>query len=284
MASPDVVFNQTIDAALSGNSPRRQPETPATVDRWDLGKSMAFYKARFADASRFTFVFVGSFTPETIKPLVETYIASLPASHGQETWRDLGVVAPQGVVEKTVRKGIAPKSQVAIVFHGPFDYDLAHLQALRTMTMLLQSRLFDSIRQELGGTYSITATPDADKFPHPEYTVRIEWTCDPARTDALVQRVFQEVEFVKATHLDGRQMGLVRESLVREYEQNSEDNGYFLRQISRAYEDGNGARVADALNMPEQIKGLTSDMIQQAAQKYLDAASYVKVVLMPEGR
>ena len=197
MASPDVVFNQTIDAALSQNSPRRQPETPATVDQWDLAKSMAFYKARFADASNFTFVFVGSFTPETIKPLVETYIASLPATHAHETWRDLGITPPTGVVEKTVEKGIAPKSEVAIVFSGPFEYDDAHTLALRAMAMVLQSRLLDTIRQELGGTYSITATPDTEKFPRPEYTVRIEWTCDPARTATLVQRVFEEIEFVQ---------------------------------------------------------------------------------------
>ena len=69
----------------AGNSPRRQPETPATVEQWNLAKSLAFYKARFADASNFTFVFVGSFTPDTIKPLVETYIASLPATHAHET-------------------------------------------------------------------------------------------------------------------------------------------------------------------------------------------------------
>ena len=80
-ASPDVVFHQTLDAALSGNIPRRQPETPATVDQWDLAKSLAFYKSRFADASHFTFVFVGSFTPEMHQPFVETYIASLPATH-----------------------------------------------------------------------------------------------------------------------------------------------------------------------------------------------------------
>ena len=97
MASPDVVFDQALDAALSGNSPRRQPETPATVDQWNLEKSLAFYKARFADASNFTFVFVGSFTPETIKPLVETYLASLPATHARETWRDLGIAPPTGV-------------------------------------------------------------------------------------------------------------------------------------------------------------------------------------------
>jgi zinc protease len=283
-ASPDIVFNQTIAAALSGNSPRRQPETPATVDRWDLQKSLAFYKARFADASRFTFVFVGSFTPEAIKPLIETYVASLPATHGQETWRDLNIQLPRGVVEKTVEMGIAPKSQVALVFSGPFDYDIAHVQALRTMTMLLQSRLFDTIRQELGGTYSITAVPDADKFPKPEYTIRVEWTCDPAQTEALVRRVFQEIDFVKATHLGDRQMALVRESLIREYEQNSQDNGFFLRQISGAYEDGERDRVAAALDVPSQIRALTGDAIQQAANQYLDTSNYVRVTLVPAKR
>src|SRR4029453_335854 len=55
MASPDIVFNRTRYSTLSRDHLRRQPETPATVDQWDLTKAMAFYKARFADASRFTF-------------------------------------------------------------------------------------------------------------------------------------------------------------------------------------------------------------------------------------
>jgi zinc protease len=281
-ASPDVVFNQTIDAALSGNHPRRQPETPASVRQWDLQKALAFYKARFADASNFTFVFVGSFTVDTIKPLVETYVASLPATHAQETFKDLGITPPATVVEKTIEKGIAPKSQVAIVFSGPFDYDPMHIMALRTMTMLLQSRLFDTIRQELGGTYSITAEPDADRYPHPQYTVRIEWTCDPAQTTTLVQRVFQEIDFIKRQRFDGRQMGLVREPLMREFEQNSQDNRYFLQLIARAYEDGEGSDVAEVLDVPGQIRALTSDMLQDAANRYLDTTRYVKVVLMPE--
>ena len=76
--------NKPSTTTLSGNHPRRRPETPATVDQWNLDKSFAFYKARFADASNFTFVFVGSFTLDAIKPLVETYIASFPATRGHE--------------------------------------------------------------------------------------------------------------------------------------------------------------------------------------------------------
>jgi zinc protease len=283
-ASPDVVFNQAIDAALSRNSPRRQPETRATVDQWNLATALAFYKARFADASNFTFVFVGSFTPEAIKPLVETYIASLPATHARETWRDLGIAPSPGVVDTTIEKGIAPKSQVAIVLSGPFEYDDAHRLALRTMALVLQSRLLETIRQELGGTYSITATPDMAKFPRSQYSVRIDWTCDPARTAALVQRVFEEIAFVKATPLSPDQMAMIRGALLREFEANSQDNAYLLDRISRRYEDGDAADVAAVATLPERIGALTADAMQRAARTYLDTGSYVKVALMPESK
>src|SRR5205823_6665182 len=148
-------FNRAIDSVLSGSSARRAPETVATVGQWNLARSLAFYKARFADASALTFVFVGSFTPDAIRHLVETYVARLPATRAHETWTDRHIDPPPGPVEKTIEQGIAPKSQVAIVLSGPFVYDDAHRLELRTIALLLQSRLFETIRQELGGTYSI---------------------------------------------------------------------------------------------------------------------------------
>jgi len=279
-ASPDVVFNQTIDALLSGNNPRRMPETAATVDRWNLAKALAFYKARFADASHFRFIFVGSFTPDAMKPLVETYLASLPATHASETWRDLGIPTPAGVVEKTIEMGIAPKSQVAIVFSGPFEYDDQHILALRTMTLLLQSRLFDAVRQELGGTYSITSTPDADRFPRPQYSVRIEWTCDPARTPMLVERVFEEIERLKNSFISRDQTARIHDTLLRDYEENSQDNGYLLNEISRHYADGLAPGASPMGNLPQLISELTGSAVQDAAKKYL-GSDYVKVTLMP---
>jgi len=284
LASPDVVFNQAIDAILSQNSPRRQPETPATVAQWDLGKSLAFYKARFADAGNFTFVFVGSFTPEMIKPLVETYLASLPSTSTHETWRDLGIVPPSGVVERPVQKGIAPKSEVAIVFNGPFQYDDEHRLALRTMTLILQSRLLEAIRQDLGGTYSITATPMTAKYPTPRYQVRIDWTCDPARTSALVRRVFDEIAQLKTAQYSPGQMALIREGLLRDYEKSSQDNRYLLNRVALRYEDGDGADVGAVMKLPDRIAALASDDIQQAALKYLDLKNYVQVTLMPEAK
>ncbi len=282
MASPDVVFNQTIIAALSGNKPRLRPLTPATVDQWDLDKSLAFYKSRFADASNFTFVFVGSFTPNAIRPFIETYLASLPSTRAHETWRDLGIELPTGIVEKTVEKGIAPKSEVALVFSGPFEYDDSHRIALQTITELLESRLFDAIRQELGGTYSITVDPATKKFPHPQYSVRIDWTCDPARTDALVRRVFDEIANIKRRPLSSSQMQAIHEYQVRDFETKIRDNEYFLSEIARRYEIGDTANLAAITTAPDRSRMLTASELYEAAQTYFNTDRYVKVILKPE--
>src|SRR5205085_1103280 len=119
-ALPDTAFTEALGAALSQNHLRAQPLTAARVDQMNLDQSLAFYRDRFADASDFTFVFVGSFNLATMKPLVERYLGSLPALHRHETAKDVGPHPPTGVVEKQVRRGIEPKSQVSIVFTGPF--------------------------------------------------------------------------------------------------------------------------------------------------------------------
>lgn len=283
-ASPDAVFNRAIAQALSAGHPRRQPETAATIDEWNLEKALAFFKARFGDASNFTFVFVGSFTLDAMKPLVETYVASLPATHAKETWRDLGIVPPTGAIEKTIEQGIAPKSNVAILLSGPFEYDPTHKLAMQTVTMLLESRLFDTIRQELGGTYSISATLATQKFPRPQYTVRIEWTCDPAQTDALVKRVFQEIAVVRGLRLSSQQLMLVRQGLMSDHLRGSQDNGYLLNAIARDYEDDGGKNVGDIEHFSDQLASLTSAEIFEAAQTYLKADNSVTIIQRPARR
>jgi zinc protease len=281
-ASPEFVFNQALEAVLSANSPRRRPETADTIGGWSLDTAFAFYKARFADAGNFTFVFVGSFTPDQLKPLVETYIASLPSAASHETWRDLGIRPPTGIVERRVEKGIAPRSEVSIVFAGPMQYDEQNLLMLRVITLLLQSRLNDVIRQELGGTYSISTTSETTRYPRPEYQVKIDWTCDPARVDSLTQRVLQEVAFVRMTMLPPESIARIREVLEREFDRNSQDNGFLLNQIARKYEEGDAAHAADALELATELDAMNGPSVQLAALTYLDTRNYVKVTLMPE--
>jgi hypothetical protein len=112
--------------------------------------------------------------------------------------------------------------------------------------------------------------------------VRIEWTCDPARTASLVQRVMQEVELVRGTLLTPDRMARVHDILAREADRQRQDNGYWLNQIARKYADGDGSDVGEVVQAPQQIAALTGYAVQLAGRKYLDTGNYVRVTVMPE--
>jgi zinc protease len=281
-ALPDTAFEQALDAALSQNHPRAQPMTPARVDQMNLDASLAFYKARFADASNFTFVFVGSFTPATLKPLVERYLASLPATHGHETARDVGVHPPAGIVEQQVRRGLEPKSQVSIVFTGSFENDERHRVLVRAMASTLAGNLHNTLREELGGTYGVSVEPRFASRPANEYRVTINFGCDPSRVESLIRTAFEVIEAFKQIGPADGQVAGERAALARDLETNSQRNEYLLNQLVFKYDHGENA--AEVFNMRPFFDQLTAPLLRDAARTYLNPSRYVQVTLLPEAR
>jgi zinc protease len=125
------------------------------------------------DASDFIFVFVGSFDLQTMKPLVERYLASLPSLRRNDVVRDVGAHPPSGVVQRTVRSGIEPRSQVSIVFSGAFQNDELHRVVARSMGEMLSGNLQRTLREDLGGTYGVSVEPSFTKLPTEEYRFNI---------------------------------------------------------------------------------------------------------------
>jgi zinc protease len=254
--------------------------TPAMVDEMNLDKSLAFYKDRFSDASDFTFVFVGSFDLPAMKPLVERYLGALPSTHRKESWKDVGIVRPKGVVEKRVEKGIEPKSRARISFAGPFQHNPDQRVAIRAMADVLQIRLRESLREELGGTYSVSASAGYTKYPREEYSLSIDFGSSPDRTEELVKGVFREIELLKTKGPTDKQVADVRELLLRDLETSSKQNGFLLVNIASRYQTSED--VATLFRLEDYYKNLTAATIQAAARTYLDTNNYVKVTLFPE--
>jgi zinc protease len=279
LASPDYNFIIARDEALSQNHFRTRPMTPELIDQLNLDKSLAFYKDRFADASDFTFVFVGSFDESAIRPLVEQYLASLPSLKRKETWKNVGIDPPKGIVTKRVEKGIEPKSRASINFTGVFQYDQTQRVAIRALAMVLGTRLREVLREDLGGTYSVSASATYEKLPDPEYRLTIDFGCSPDRTDNLVKTVLQEVERLRSEGPSEKQVADVREALLRDFETNIKQNGYLLTQIAGKYEYGEEPETL--LLVPEYYKKLTPASILAAAKTYLDTNNYVLVTLFP---
>ncbi len=280
-AQPSFAFERAIVEARYGKPPiRKLPMTVAMVDEMNLDESMAFYRDRFADASDFTFVFVGSFDLPTMRPLVERYLGGLPSKGRKETWKDVEPPTQRGVIERRVAKGIEPQSETLILFSGPFEYTQPRRVQIRAMAMVLQTRLRETLREDLGGTYSVGVGAGYSKIPREEYTLNIGYGSSPDRADALYARVMEEIERLRETPPADQVVNDVREVLLREHETAVRENEFFVRELAVRYQLGEDL---DELNrLGEYYRGITPVSIQQAAQQYLDMQNRIRVTLVPE--
>ncbi len=277
---PESAFRDTLQVTLAQHHFRARPYTVRTLDEIEMERALAIYRERFANAGDFTFVLVGNFTLDSIKPLIERYLGGLPGSNAREKARDDGQRPPRGVVSRTVRRGVEPKSQTEIVFTGPFEYTLPNRLALSLMTEVLDLRLRDVLREDLGGTYGVSINSGAGREPVPQYSLSISFGADPARLDSLATTVFAEIDKLKRSGPTADELARVKETQRREWETNLKRNGYWIGQI--AARDRAGEPIADVLTFPNRLNTATAAMLQSAAQRYLRTDNYVRVDLYPE--
>jgi zinc protease len=278
--SPEVVFSDTLRTTMQRDQPRFRPMTVDEIPKMDIEKSFSFYRDRFADASDFTFVFVGNLDLEAIRLLVCRYLASLPSLRRTETWKDWRVPPPEGVVKRTVEMGVESKSLTAVMFSGPFSYTLANRNAIGAASQVLETRLRKLLREKLSGTYSVSVKPSVSKIPREEFRVSIELGADPKRIDELSRAIFEEIGRLQTVGPDEEEVKEIRMAESRDYETSSRQNGWWLSQLSEQYrleED-----PAEVLRIPAALDLITKDVVREAARMYFNTERYVQVTLYPE--
>jgi zinc protease len=278
--SPEAAFVDTLQVTLAQRHPRARPPSPALFDSLDLERSFEIYRDRFADASDFTFYFVGNLEPDSLRPFVETYLASLPSLGRGESWKDVGIRAPDGVVRRTVRRGLEPKARTQIVFHGPMRFDRDEVYALNSLAEVLQIRLREVLREDLGGTYGVGVSASGSGEPREEFRVAIGFGAAPERLDELVAVVFEELETIRRDGPREADLAKVREMQFRARETQLRENHFWLTQLL-AY-DRHGWELSEIPKLARRAERLNAQLVRDAARRYLDTTRYVQVSLVPE--
>jgi zinc protease len=279
-ASPEAAFSDTLQVTMAQHSVRELPVSAAILDKIDPVKSYDFYKSRFADASGFTFVFVGNFKPDSIKPLIAKWLGALPSTGRKETWRDTGIRPPTGVVQRVVKKGAEQKARTALIFTGPFEYTRQNRYYLSALAELLNIKLREALRENLGGTYGVSVSPSASRDPLPSYRFTIGFGSAPERLEALTAAALVQIDSVKKFGTTPEYLNKVKETALRSRETAIKQNGYWLGQIATF--DQSGWPLAGIPDGDKLISALTVDDLKRAAEKYLRTNNYVRVSLYPE--
>lgn len=278
--TPEAVFEDTITVTMAQHHPRVWLLTPELLDSVNLGRALDIYRDRFADGSGFTYYLVGSFNPDSVRPLVERYFASLPALSRHEKARDVGIRPPLGVVERVVRRGVEAKAQTMLAFTGACAYSYDARVVMGALRDLLDIRLREALREDKGGTYGVGVDAQCRHIPTDRYEVNVTFGSAPERVDELVAAVFAVIDSIKAGVVSDSNLTKIKEIPLRSHETGLKENGGWLSAILDADEDGRDQR--DWLRVPELVNAVTREKLRDAAVMYLRKDQFARFTLLPE--
>ena len=280
MADPQYTFQDFMLRTLYKDHPWAPlVPKPETFSKIDLDRSLKIYKERFGNARGFTFVIVGSVALDSIKPLLETYIASLPATAKNTSFKDVGLRAIEGPLKKEVNKGTEPKSLIRLFWNGETQYNIEEQLKIQGLVEIMNIKIIETLREDLGGIYGGGMYGTVTKYPYGHYSFGVSIPCGPENVDTLIAATLAEIEKVKANGPSEADLKKVKETWKQQYLVNVKDNGFWARHLIQSIEVGiDPARV---LSYTKRVDALKPTDIQAVAKKYLDD-TYVQFVLNPE--
>ncbi len=277
--TPEKVYSDSLTAILSNYAPRNLPMTVERLEKIDATRAFQIYKERFADASDFTFFFVGNFKNEEVKPLLEKYLGGLPSTKRKETYKDLGIRPPKGKVEKTLYKGTEPKARVTLVWSGDFDGTSESETQVEALSEVLEIKLIEKLREEESGVYGVGVSGSTAKIPAKRYNFRIAFGCAPENVEKLVARTLAEIEKVKEKGAEQTDIDKFKVETKRQTETQLRDNGFWMGYLQSQYQEGDDVKYI--LKEEEALKKVTVESTKTAAKKYF-GDNVIKVIMLPE--
>jgi zinc protease len=279
--SPGAVFGERLrEVNTVGHYTARQIKL-ADLPKLDAKAMLDYYTARFANAADFTFFFVGSFKVDDVAPLIATYLGALPSKGKAESQpRDLGLRFPTSVVREVVRKGQEPRANTVITFFSDTKLDEAESHRAESAAEVLQTRLRNVLREELGGTYSVGVNY-SNTAPQPGYgTTQIQFGSSPENVDKLVATVLAEVDKLRRDGPTATEVSNIKEGEKNDIAAALTQNGFWLNALQSAHVMGRDPKLIPRRR--ERTDLLTAQNIHAAAQKYLPADRYTVMSLLPE--
>jgi zinc protease len=278
-ANPTRAFADTLGALIVMGDPRETPLlSPENVERVDPARALAVFRARFADASDFTFYLGGRVWPERARPLVERYLASLPGSGVRELAVDRGARPPRGVTRRTVHAGQEASGAVAITFSGQAPRSREGRSDLESLAAVLQHRLATRLRSDLGLTYDQGVETWMSPYPDASYRVLVIVPAAPERLEQVARVVLAEVDSLRANGGSEDEVLRVRQAARREFQVSRLDARFWQEQLEDANDHGWDPRK---IRRPPPATTLTRERVRYAAQAYLKPGQYVQVMLLP---
>ena len=277
---PETAMSDSLQYILGNYSWRSKPFNVEDLTQVSLDRIMEIAKERTANAANYTFTFIGAIDEATIRPLIEQYIASLPAKKGKKTnWVNYMEMPKGEVICHFNKKMESPKEYEVVIWH---NNDLPHTLENEVKAEMLGhclSRVYlQKIREDAGAAYSTEAVGQtALAGDRPMTMVLAICPVNPEYEEMALNIINEEMKNA-CTTIDATALAEAAEQMLKDYATNAKENYFWLNLLKDYLMHG-----YDGVTDYEQIvKAQTPESIAEFARQLYSAGNRIELVMAPE--
>ena len=278
--NPQYVFSRDLAKALYEN-PRRQAMSVEATNGATLDQTLDIAHKMTANAADYTFYFVGNIDMDTFRPLVEQYIATLPADKATAT------TAPKYLESLNIKPGDkeigfktpmqTPQTFVAVLDYGKLDYTPENRAAASVAGQILTNRLLGTVREDMGAVYSIWASGAMQRVADKNNTVmQSVFPMKPEMKKEVLDFIAQEFKNMESNVTD-EELAKVVEFSIKNVQEAQEQNDAWLSGMAAEALNGvdtfHGAEEMYRAMKPADIQNFMKELNKQGNYRvvYLEA-------------
>lgn len=234
-ANPQYVFVKEFLKSTYPNSECLRQISAEIIEKANRDRVVDIIKTMTANPGDFDVEIVGNVDMETLRPLLEQYVASLtvkPEKSVKVEYND-ALLAVQGkTTDNYDYKMETPQVWAYITMVGHMDYTAKSRNVAYVAGQVIGNRFLKKVREEMGATYSISARSQLKLEDDPRQNCEIytAFPCNPDMSKDVLAYINQEFEDI-TSNITETEVSEQVQFLVKNAKENLEKNDFWMRAL-----------------------------------------------------
>jgi zinc protease len=278
LLQPEAVLQDSLTATMTNHNPRNKALTVEDLKQVGYDRILQMAKEQTANAAAFTFTIIGNYDEQAIRPLIETYLASLPAQKEVVKSPNVSTDFKGVVINNFKQKGETPKAYAVMDWYTKAMPLTAENDVKMDMIgQILDMEYLKKIREDASAAYTVQSLSNIDRNDF-ETTAQILAICPmkPEKADIAIQILRDEVTALSKT-CDPDKLTKVKEYMLKNHADQLKQNGYWLAVINAWRKWG----IDVHSNYEKLVNAQTPETISATAAEILKAGNRAEVIMLP---
>ena len=278
LLQPENVFSDSLTATMTCHNPRNKTLTVEELQNVSYDRILEIAKERTANAAAFTFTIIGNYDAETIRPLIETYLASLPAQKKVEKSGKVDTDYKGVVINNFKHKAETPKAIAMMHWYSKdMPYTLENSIKASIAGQILSMEYLKKIREDASAAYTVGSQGSISRDDF-DTTAHILAYCPmkPEKADTALMIMRDEVEALTKS-CDADKLQKVKEYMLKNHSDQMKQNDYWVGRIYNWREYG----VDLHTNYEQVVNAQTPESISAFVGELVKAGNHAEVIMLP---